>query len=169
MSAMQNFLSWFNRLQKREQNLLMTMTGVVVITIFYLLIWEPVFAGAQLEKDKVTSQKKILLWMQDAEREVQQLRSSGQLVSPQYANQSINTLIERSAISAGVRAAINKMDSDGKGAMKVQMKSVEFDRLMQWLGKLQNDYGIIPKHVTINKLEQDGMASARLTLEKNSL
>jgi len=166
---MNNFSLWFKRLQRREQNMLIAMSSVVLLTLFYLLVWEPVFNGAELEQEKLQSQKKILSWMQNAAQEVDQLRSSGQLISPQYANQSINTLIERSAISAGIRSAINKLDSDGKQAMKVQLKSVEFDKLAQWLGKLQNDFGITPKHLTINRLEKTGMVNCRLTLEKTTL
>ena len=166
---MNNFSLWFKRLQRREQNMLIAMSSVVLLTLFYLLVWEPVFNGAELEQEKLQSQKKILSWMQNAAQEVDQLRSSGQLISPQYANQSINTLIERSAISAGIRSAINKLDSDGKQAMKVQLRSVEFDKLAQWLGKLQNDFGITPKHLTINRLEKTGMVNCRLTLEKTTL
>ena len=166
---MNNFSLWFKRLQHREQNMLIAMSSVVLLTLFYLLVWEPVFKGSELEQEKLKSQKKILSWMQNASQEVDQLRRSGQLISPQFANQSINTLIERSAISAGIRSAINKLDSDGKQAMKVQLKSVEFDKLAQWLGKLQNDFGITPKHLTINRLEQTGMVNCRITLEKISL
>ncbi len=166
---MNNFSLWFKRLQRREQNMLVAMTSIVLLTLFYLLVWEPVFKGAELEQEKLQNQKKILSWMQNAAEEVDQLRRSGQLISPQYADQSINTLIERSAISAGIRSAINKLDSDGKQAMKVQLKSVEFDKLTQWLGKLQNDFGITPKHLTINKLEKTGMVNCRITLEKTTL
>jgi len=166
---MNNLSLWFKRLQRREQNMLVSMTAVVLLTLFYLLVWEPVFKGAELEYEKLQSQKKVLSWMQNAATEVDQLRSSGQLISPQYANQSINTLIERSAVSAGVRSAINKLDSDGKQAMKVQLKAVEFDKLAQWLGKLQNNFGVTPKHLSINKLEKPGMVNCRLTLEKTVL
>lgn len=163
---MQQLIARYQQLQKREQNMLLAMSVVVIITLFYLLIWEPLFNASTLESERLQSQKKILLWMQDAQQQVAELRSSGQLISPAVANQSINTLIERSAISAGIRSAIDKLDSDGKQAMKVQLKSVEFDKLMQWLGKLQNEYGITPKHVTINRLEEAGMVNGRLTLEK---
>lgn len=166
---MNNFSLWFKRLQRREQNMLIAMSSVILLTLFYLLVWEPVFKGAELEQEKLQSQKKILSWMQNASQEVDQLRRSGQLISPQFANQSINTLIERSAISAGIRSSINKLDSDGKQAMKVQLKSVEFDKLAQWLGKLQNDFGITPKHLTINRLEKTGMVNCRITLEKTTL
>lgn len=166
---MNKLTTWYQQLQQREKNMLLAMSAFIILTLFYLLIWEPVISGSKLEYEKLQSQKKILIWMQDAEKKVAALKSSGQQISSQYANQSINTLIERSAVSAGVRSSINKLDSEGQQSMKVQFKSVDFDRLMQWLGKLQIDYGITPKHVTINRLEENGLVNCRLTLEKVSL
>lgn len=148
--------------------MIISMTVLIVFTLLYLIIWEPVFDSVTLQTEKRQSQKKILNWMQNAELEVNSIRASGNFVSPQNLNQSINSLVERSAISSGIRSSITKMNSANQKTLKVQLNSVEFDRLMQWLGKLQVDYGITPKHVTINKTEKTGIVSSRITLEKPS-
>jgi len=165
---MNDLVIWFNKLQQREKNMVLAMTALVIITLLYLLIWEPVFKSGELQAERLQNQKKVLSWMRNAETEINAIRSAGQFISPKYASMSINALIERSAISAGIRGSIDKMDSDKNQAIKVQLKSVEFDRLVQWLGKLQTEYGVIPKHVTINKTDKTGLVSCRITLEKIS-
>ena len=162
------FNNFYNKLPKREQYMLIAMSVLIFTTLLYLIIWEPVYNSLDQQAEKKQNQKKILVWMQDAEKEVIKIRASGNFVSPQTAGQSINSLVERSAISAGIRSSINKMDSASKDSLKVQLKSVEFDRLMQWLGKLQANYGITPKHVTISQSEKPGIVSCRITLEKTS-
>ncbi|MCK5336659.1 MAG: type II secretion system protein M [Gammaproteobacteria bacterium] len=165
---MNNYILWFKKQPQREQYLLITTAALIILTILYLLIWEPVFKSLDSQSLKLQSQKKILLWMNDAEKEVNKLRSSGNALSPQASSQSISTLVERSAISTGIRASIFKMSSDKKQTLKVQFKSVEFDRLTQWLGKLQKDYGITPKRVSIKQADKAGLVSCRVTLEKQT-
>ena len=166
---MNELLLWYNKLQQREKNMLLAMSSLVILTLFYLLVWEPVFKSGEQQLEQLQSQTKVLSWMKTAETELNTIRSAGQFISPKYASLSINALIERSAISAGIRSAINKMDAGKKQDIKVQLKSVEFDRLVQWLGKLQMEYGVIPKHVTINRTDKSGLVSCRVTLEKVSL
>jgi len=162
---MNNLLHRFSTLQQREKNMVLLMSASILLTLLYLLLWEPVFKSLDEQHLKQQSQKKILLWMNDAQKEVQQLRSSGNSLSPQ-SSQPISTLVERTAISTGIRNSIFKINSDKKQQLKVQFKSVDFDRLTQWLGKLQNDYGVHVKFVSINKAEKSGMVSCRVTLQK---
>ncbi|MCK4709548.1 MAG: type II secretion system protein M, partial [Gammaproteobacteria bacterium] len=123
------FDNFYSKLPKREQIMLIAISGLLVFTVLYLLIWEPIFDSLNQQSEKLQSQKKIFLWMQNAEQEVNTIRASGSFVSPQKAGQSINSLVERSAISAGIRSSISKMDSASQKNLKVQLKSVEFDRL----------------------------------------
>jgi len=162
---MNNLLIRFSALQQREKNMLTLMSAAVLLTLLYLLLWEPVFKSLEEQQLKQQSQKKILLWMTDAQKEVQELRSSGNTLSP-HSNQPISTLVERSAISSGIRNNIYKINSDKKQQLKVQFKSVEFDRITQWLAKLQNDYGVMAKFISINKTDKSGMVSCRVTLQK---
>lgn len=148
--------------------MLLAMSILIVTTLLYLLLWEPVFKSLDEQSMKLQSQKKILLWMNDAEKEVISLRSSGNTLSSQAYSQPISTLVERSATSAGIRSSIFKMKSNKKQTLDIEFKSVDFDRLTQWFGKLQNDYGITPKRVSITKTDTNGLVSCRATLIKSS-
>lgn len=165
MNAVQH---WYNSLQKREQYLVSATAALLVVMLFFLLIWEPLFNNIEEQQSRLSIQKKTLSWMQDAEQQVAELKQSGNIISPAITNSSISTLAERSLISAGIRTAVDKMETTGSAELKVQFKTVDFDRLIQWLGNLQNSYGIASKHVTINHTEQSGQVSARVTLEKIS-
>ena len=68
-------------------------------------------------------------------------------------------------MSAGIRTDINKIEAEGKQGIKVQMKAVNFNRLLQWLGDLQNRYGVNVKNLSVDIGEKPGMVSARVTLE----
>lgn len=165
---MNNYLLWYKRLPQRDQYMMISMSIIIAITLFYLLLWEPVFKGIDEQMIKRQSQKKILLWMNEAEKEIATLRSSGNTLSSQAYSQSISALVERSATSTGIRSSIFKMKSDKKQNLNVQFKSVDFDRLTQWFGKLQNDYGITPKRVSIQQTDTTGFVSCRVTLSKKS-
>lgn len=165
---MNNYVLWFKRLPQREQYMLMTMSGLVIVTLLYLLFWEPVFKSLDTQAIKLQSQKKVLLWMNSAEKEIIKLRSSGNSLSPQAHSQPLSTLVERSAISTGIRSSILKMKSNKDKKLNVQFQSVDFDRLTQWFGKLQNDYGITPKRVSISQTDKTGFVSCRVTLEKQT-
>lgn len=165
---MNTFILWFKHQPQHEQRLLTATAAIVVVTLFYLVIWEPVFNSLDSQTEKLQSQKEILLWMNDAHIEVNALRSSGGKLSSQAVNQPISTLVERSAVSTGIRTNISKINSDKKQSLKVQFESVEFDRLSQWFGKLQKDYGITAKNVSIKQTDKPGLVSCRVTLEKQS-
>ena len=145
--------------------MVLTASIAVFVTLFYLVLWEPVFKGIEEQKQRADNQRQILSWMQNAAEEVSALKASGARPQASQQNQSISTVVERSAVSAGIRSDINKIEAEGKQGIKVQMKAVNFNRLLQWLGDLQNRYGVNVKNLSVDIGEKPGMVSARVTLE----
>ncbi|MDH5517088.1 MAG: type II secretion system protein M [Gammaproteobacteria bacterium] len=165
---MNDYILKFKRLQKREQQMILASAALILVMLLYLLIWEPVFSSLDNAISKNQSQKAILSWMQNAEKTVAAIRSDNNYVPAGQSSQSISSLVEKTAVSSGIRSAINKTKSDKNQNLKVNFNSVDFDRLTQWLGKLQNDYGIRPKLISINQTDAIGLVSCQVTLEKSS-
>jgi len=85
---------WFHSITKKEQWIVSGTAVFVVITLFFLIVWEPLHQGLESEKLKQTTQNKNLMWMQKAEAEVKALRSSGTRANIRDKNKPTTLVIE---------------------------------------------------------------------------
>ena len=105
MDQLQQVKQWFNSLPSKEQWMVTGTGALIFITLFYLVIWEPLHTGLNTEQQKQQSQKEILLWMQNAAVEVKQLRSSGG-VTIRDKNKPATLVIEQTVTNAGLKPSV---------------------------------------------------------------
>ena len=156
----------FERLQKRERQLVMAGTLVVLFIIFYSLIWEPVFVERDTLRQRVQDQSQLLNWMKDKTQDIKNLQAAGGQSSARFDSQPTSSLIERSALSMGTKAYIKKQTSDKKG-IKINLEMANFDRVILWLDDMASKYGIHASNIKIEKLDNPGSVNVRVTLERN--
>ncbi|HEY9034242.1 MAG TPA: type II secretion system protein GspM, partial [Pseudomonadales bacterium] len=72
-SQLEPLQTWFNKLEKREQHTLLAGAVILLISIFYLAVWDPVFSTLETERERNQSQRQLLSWMQEAAGEVSTL------------------------------------------------------------------------------------------------
>ena len=159
--------NWYDKLEKREQIIVSAGAIILGVMLIYLLAWDPVISTLDEEKQKYESNSQLYFWMQDAASEYRSLKSSGAQTNNRFKNQSISSLAERSAQSAGIKQFISKLDSDSKG-VKAELNQVSFDSLVIWLSDLSNKYNIQTSGLHIEKLKEPGTVKARITLERTS-
>ena len=70
-------ISWYHSLSQRDRALVIGASVIVIITLFYLIVWEPIHQGLEQQKQQYQSQKNIVRWMQEASAEVKLLKHSG--------------------------------------------------------------------------------------------
>ena len=157
---------WYQSLPTSDSRLLLAVTGMLAITLFYLVVWEPIHQGYALEKQKLKSQRDIYSWMQSAANEAQTLKRSGAKKAP--GNQPITLILENSAKISGIKQFINKIESSGKDGARFKLDSISFDQLLVWLNTLEQQHGVIIITANIERNEQAGSVSARLSFEKAS-
>lgn len=155
---------WYNSLPARDRKLLLAISGLLIVSIFYLIIWEPINQGYALEQQKLKAQRDIYSWMQSASSEVQTLKRSGGRKTA--SNQAITLILENSAKISGIKQFINKIESSGKDGARVKIDSASFDQLLVWLNTLEQQHGVIITTASIERLDQAGTVSARLSFEK---
>lgn len=156
----------FDALQKREQKIVIAGIIATGFSLFYLLLWDPVFSHLEQQQLEQQSQTQLLNWMQETTQQIQSIKASGAGTASQFANQSISSLADRSAISMGVKPFIQKMDTD-KNGIKVQLEQASFDRIVYWLQDMAEKYSIQASDVHIEKQPAAGTVKARITLERN--
>ena len=165
MDQLQQVKQWFNSLPSKEQWMVTGTGALIFITLFYLVIWEPLHTGLNTEQQKQQSQKEILLWMQNAAVEVKQLRSSGG-VTIRDKNKPATLVIEQTVTNAGLKPSVKKIESSGKNGARVTLSEASFNQTMIWLNTLSKHNGIQVISANIERSDKLGRANARLTLER---
>ena len=155
---------WLNGLPARDRHLLFITIGLLTVTLFYLVIWEPIHQGYDQEKQSLKSQRDIHAWMQAAAVEAQSLKRSGKVAA--RSNQPIALILENTAKISGLTQQINKIESSGKEGARVKIDSISFDQLLVWLNTLEQQHGVTITTATIERNEQSGTVNARLSFDK---
>lgn len=157
---------WYDTLQPREQVMVSFTAVIVAITLFFLVIWEPVvnYKSDQLEIQKTRTDN--YLWMQEAAAEVKSLKASGTSRKARDTSQPVSLLVERSATVAGLKQFISKIETDANKKVRASLDGVAFNQLLIWLNNLEMNYSIEASSASIDKTEKPGLVDARLTFER---
>ncbi len=155
---------WFNSLPQKERWMVSGTGLLIFITLFYLIIWEPVHLGLQQEKQK--PQKEILMWMQQAATEVRTLRSSGNRSTVRDKNKPTTLVIEQAINNAGLKPTVKKIESSGTNGARVTLDEASFNQILVWLNTLATHNGIQVVSANIERGEKPGRANARLSFER---
>lgn len=166
MEQLQQLKQWFKSLPQKEQWMVSGTALLILITLFYLIIWEPIHVGLQEEKQKQQSQQEILIWMQNAAEEVKTLRASGNRSSIRDRNKPITLVIEQAIINAGLKPSVNKIESSGSDGARVTLNEASFNQVLVWLNTLSTHNGILVVSANIERGTRPGRANARLSFER---
>ena len=166
MEQLQQLKQWFKSLPQKEQWMVSGTGLLIIITLFYLVIWEPVHVGLQTEKQKHESQQEILIWMQQAANEVKTLRASGNRSTVRDSNKPITLVIEQAIKNAGLNSSVNKIESSGNDGARVTLNEASFNQILVWLNTLSTYNGIQVVSAIIERGTEPGRANARLSFER---
>jgi len=165
VDQVQQIKQWFNSLPSKEQWMVSGTGALIVITLFYLIVWEPIHVDLNTEQQKKQSQQEVLTWMQNASVEVKSLRSSGG-VTIRDKNKPATLVIEQTIMNAGLKPSVKKIESSGKNGARVTLNDAPFNQIMVWLNTLAKHNGILVVSANIERSDKTGKANARLTLER---
>jgi general secretion pathway protein M len=166
MKQLEEIQNWYQGLQQRERQLVLAASVVIIVTLFYLIIWEPVHKSIEEQTQKYQSQTGILQWMQNAATEVNSLRASGGAKRRTGGNQPVTLLVENSAATAGLKPYLSKLESTSDKGARVTIDAASFDQLLIWLNTLQTQYGISVTSANLDRNEKPGTVNVRMTLNR---
>jgi len=166
MKQLEAFNLWFYALDQRERLLVIGTAITVVITLFYVVIWEPVHQGLGEQQLLHASQSDNLMWMQEAAAEVRSLKAAGGGSRKAPSNQPVSLVLEQSIATAGLKDNLNKIESSGKKGARVKLDAASFDQMLIWLNTLEQRHGIVVTSATIDRADKPGLINARISFDK---
>jgi general secretion pathway protein M len=166
MEKLQQLKQWFYSLPVKEQWMLSGAGALIIATLFFLIVWEPIHLALDEEQHKQQSQKEILLWMQQAAIEAAALRSTGSRSTIRDKNKPTTLVIEQTIQNAGLKPSVNKIESSGNDSARVTLNEASFDQLLVWLNTLATHNGIQAVSASIERASKPGQVNVRLTFER---
>ena len=166
MDQLQQLKDWFRSLPQKEQWLVAGTALLILITLFYLIVWEPIHVGLQNEKQKQATQREILIWMQQAASDVKTLRASGGRSTIRDKNKPITLVIEQTIKNAGLKTSVKKIESSGSNGTRVTLNEAPFNQVLVWLNTLSTYNGIQVVSANIERGTEPGRANARFSFER---
>ena len=167
MKQVEELVNWYHGLQQRERQLVLAASVVIVVTLFYLVIWEPIHNSIEEQTQQYQSQTGVLQWMQNASKEVKLLKASGGASKRSSSTQPVTLLVENSAATAGLKPYLSKLESTSDKGARVTIDAASFDQLLLWLNTLQTSYGIAVTSANLDRDDEPGAVNARMTLNRD--
>jgi len=157
---------WWAELNARERLILVSGASVLLFLLVFLFIWEPMVKEQSRLQDVVVKLRADKVWMQQAARQVKQLRGNGAV-----ARQPVTSLL--GVINSTARpvlkgAELKRVEEDRNAGVRVWIESVAFDDLAIWLGDLKRRYGIDASSVSVERIARPGRVNVRLILQVSS-
>ncbi len=163
---LETFILWHQSLPQRDQLLVNTASIFIAITLFYLIVWEPIYQGLEQQQQQYKSQQSIVSWMREAAAEVKTLKRSG-AKTVTSSNQPVSLLIEQSAKISGLKDSLGKLESSGKEGARVKLDTASFNQMLIWLNTLEQQHGISITSANIERAEKPGTVNARLSFSRS--
>lgn len=158
---------WLANLDPRERHMLFLGGGALLLFLLYFLGWQPLSAKLDQAAQRVHEQRATYLWMQAKAEEVRRIRSAAPAIKS-AGGQSLLATADQTARESGLGPALKRVEPESAGNVRVWLDGALFDDLVKWLLRLRHDYGIQVASISVERQNDSGVVSARLTLSKEA-
>jgi type II secretory pathway component PulM len=149
----------FDALADRERRIV--IGGALLAAVLLLLaVVLPLQGAMGRSAERVTRKQADLGWMQQMAPTL--------AVAPQAApatQESLIVLVDRSARDAGLGQSLTGSAPSGDGALRTQFERAEFNRLVEWVAQLGQQYGVQAESASFDAVaDAPGTVNAVVTL-----
>ncbi len=157
---MNKFMSWYQALEAREQQLVSIGGVFLIIFIFYGAVWSPLNGSIDSKQQALDKQLQQNSWATQAIADIKSSSSVRRVSGGGSLTQIVNNSSRRFNIQ------IARMQPKGD-QLQIWIDSVSFNELMNWLGHLETAQKLQLKGMDISQTEDAGIVRVRnLQLEK---
>jgi len=165
--AVGKLIAQYDQLPKRDQQALTVLVIAVFIGVLYFVIWRPTMDFNKQAISERQAAAELLAWVQSNESTIKRLGTAGGTTGTTSVNKpadgrALMALITSSAQEAGL--TLQRFEPSGENAMRVWIENAAFADVAAWLESLKTDHGIIIDQAAMDKSNEPGRVSARLTL-----
>ncbi|GEM_PF-916925 len=154
----------FSQLALREQWVLVLGGLVLLVMVGYFMGWVPLMEQRSQLQIQLVAEQATLEWMQQAVRDIQELRRSQLPVPNLETGQSLLGILDQESQQGVLKSVEKRLEPQGDQAVQVHFVSVDFEELIKWLAMLYHQYQIQVTVFKAEKLSVSGKVKVQLQL-----
>ncbi|HLT12822.1 MAG TPA: type II secretion system protein M [Marinobacter sp.] len=166
--AFGKLIARYDQLPTRDRQALILLAVALSIAVLYFAVWRPVTEFHDRAQASRENAEELLAWMQANEATINRLGSAGNQtaaaagVEKPEDGRALMALVTRSAGEAGL--SLQRFEPTGDNAIRVWMEGAPFADVAAWLERLDANHGIIIDQAAMDRGNEPGKVSVRLTL-----
>lgn len=153
---------WFEALEKREQHLVLLLSGVVMVAVVYFMLYQPLADNLANAKQGVVREQQLLNWVDKNAAKIVRLRATSG-VSANTNSGSLEQVVNSTA--RRYKLTINRLQPQSN-RLQVTIENAPFTQLLQWVQELQLNYGVMFEIAEFRPQGQPGFVKTRLVVSK---
>ncbi|HKY91799.1 MAG TPA: type II secretion system protein M [Nevskiaceae bacterium] len=152
----------FLALQPRERWMVGGASVVVLLTILYLGVVEPIVKAHQRRADALESARALAIRLEEASVVVQRASARGN--AGINRGQSLMAAVDMATRSSAVGKAPARIQPEGDAEVRVWFEDVSFDPVVRLVADLQTRHGITVQTMDVEQKSDVGSVDVRLSL-----
>ncbi|MCG8465896.1 MAG: type II secretion system protein M [Xanthomonadales bacterium] len=159
--------AWWQQQTPRDRNIIIWGGLLAGLLLLWALIWDPLSDSRASLRSGISEQRSTRLWLEQVEQLLLRQPNSQQQNTLQSFEGSLLRLVDDTVRAQGMAAAIERMEPDGPGQVRLWLRSAKFDEMVQWIENVSSRYGLTIDQAQISK-DDTGRVNARLLINEPS-
>ena len=158
--------AWFYQLAARER-LFISIAGVLgVLLLIVTLAIRPIVNNTTRGHERIAERRDLLSELDQVAARIGPQTGSGQTTSGSR-NQSLVVIIDRTTRDTGLAPYLKRNQPDGTSSIRLRLENAPFDIIIEWLGAIKNQHGLVITSANIDKASENGRINCNLTLTRD--
>lgn len=143
----------------REQLVLKLLAAFLAAVVALLLVIQPLHRFHAEAQADYQAQRETLAWMEANRGKV----VAAPTAAARQPDQSLLTLANQSARRFGL--SFRRSEPSGENGLNLWLERVPFNRVIQWLGVLEREHGVVAADISASRGDEPGLVDVRIALE----
>ena len=158
----------FLALQPRERWIVSAGALIVLVTLLYLLVWEPIVDAHRQRVQSLESARLVAIRLEQAAAQVQRAGGGQRGAAAAGRGLSLMAAVDQASKQGTLGKSPTRIQPEGDREVRVWFEDVSFDVLVRWLAELQTRYGVGVQTLDVEPQSTPGKVNARMSLVRGS-
>ena len=156
---------WWNNLSLRDKQMLSLGVAAIICFLIYGLLWAPLDNKVNRMRNQISTDQKLLIWMQETNQHIQESEKSLQKKGVTPSGVSILSIVQRQINKTPFVSSLSQLRQAENDAVQLTFNNVDFDKLIAWLTQLWQQQGLVITQISVIASTTPGLVSADLILK----